>query len=101
VPSAYGALGFAGITGLLTGVTKAGSVEADAVIAAMEQMKYDVGKGEQHFRKCDHQAVQSVLVLESKPQAQMKGKWDIFQIVHTQPGDEKFLRSCQELGNKA
>ena len=36
VPSSYGSLGFAGLTGLLAGVTKAGSVDADAVIAAME-----------------------------------------------------------------
>ncbi len=101
VPSSYGALGFAGITGLLAGVSKAGAVEPDAVIAAMETMTYDVGKGEQRFRKCDHQAVQSVLVIESKPQAQMKGKQDIFNIVDTQSGDEKFLRSCEELGHKA
>jgi branched-chain amino acid transport system substrate-binding protein len=101
VPSAYGALGFAGTYGLLQGVTKAGSTDTDAVIAAMEQMKYDALKGEQYFRKCDHQAVQSVLIIESKPQAQMKGKWDIFQVVDTQPGDEQFLRTCQELGHNA
>jgi branched-chain amino acid transport system substrate-binding protein len=101
VPSAYGALGFAGVTGLLEGVTKAGSVDADAVIAAMEQIKYDVGKGEQYFRKCDHQAVQPVLVIESKAQAQMKGKWDIFDVVATQAADEKVLRTCEELGHKA
>ncbi|HEX8166137.1 MAG TPA: ABC transporter substrate-binding protein, partial [Beijerinckiaceae bacterium] len=101
VPSSYGALGFAGVTGLLAGVTKAGSVDADAVIAAMEAIRYDAGKGEQYFRKCDHQAVQSVLVIESKPQGQVKGKWDIFDVVQTQGGDEKVLRTCEELGHKA
>ena len=80
---------------------KAGSVEPDGVIAAMEQIKYDVGKGEQYFRKCDHQAVQPVLVIESKPQAKMTGKWDIFDVVSTQAGDEKVLRTCEELGHKA
>ena len=83
VPSSYGSLGFAGLTGLLAGVTKAGTVDADAVIAAMEAIKYDVGKGEQYFRKCDHQAVQSVLVIESKPEAKMKDKSDIFDVVQT------------------
>lgn len=101
VPSSYGSLGFAGLTGLLAGVTKAGSVDADAVIAAMEAIKYDVGKGEQYFRKCDHQAVQPVLVIESKPEAKMKSKSDIFDVVQTQAGDEKVLRTCQELGHKA
>ncbi|MFL5168528.1 MAG: ABC transporter substrate-binding protein, partial [Microvirga sp.] len=68
---------------------------------AMEAIKYDVGKGEQYFRKCDHQAVQPVLVIESKPEAKMKSKSDIFDVVQTQAGDEKVLRTCQELGHKA
>jgi branched-chain amino acid transport system substrate-binding protein len=101
VPTAYGALGFAGVHGLLEGVKKAGTADTDAVIAAMEQMKYDAYKGEQYFRKCDHQAVQSVLILESKPEGKMKGKFDIFDVVHTEPADEKVLRTCQELGHKA
>jgi branched-chain amino acid transport system substrate-binding protein len=101
VPTAYGALGFAGVHGILEGVKKAGSVETDAVIAAMEQLKYDAYKGEQYFRKCDHQAVQSVLVLESKAESKMKGKFDIFDVVHTEPADEKVLRTCEELGHKA
>jgi branched-chain amino acid transport system substrate-binding protein len=100
VPTAYGALGFAGVHGILEGVKKAGSSDTDAVIAAMEQMKYDAYKGEQYFRKCDHQAVQSVLVLESKPESKMKGKFDIFDVVHTEAADEKVLRTCEELGHK-
>lgn len=99
VPTDYGALGFAGIYALLEGVKKAGVTDPDAVIAALETLKYDAYKGEEYFRKCDHQAVQSVLVLESKPQAQVKSQYDVFNIVDTQPGEDKFLRSCQELGH--
>jgi branched-chain amino acid transport system substrate-binding protein len=101
VPSDYGALGYAGVYGLLEGVKKAGSTDAGAVIAAMEQMKYDAYKGEQYFRKCDHQAVQSVLILQSKPGSQMRGKWDIFDVVEIQGADESKLRTCEELGHKA
>ena len=101
VPTAYGALGFAGVHGLLEGVKKAGSSDTEAVIAALEQLKYDAYKGEQYFRKCDHQAVQSVLVIEAKPEKSMKGKWDIFDVVHTEAADEKVLRTCQELGHNA
>jgi branched-chain amino acid transport system substrate-binding protein len=89
------------VHGLLEGVKKAGSSDTDAVIAAMEQLKYDAYKGEQYFRKCDHQAVQSVLVLESKPESKMKSKFDIFDVVHTEAADEKVLRTCEELGHKA
>jgi branched-chain amino acid transport system substrate-binding protein len=99
VPSDYGAYGFAGIYGLLEGAKKAGSTESDAVIAAMEGMTYDAYKGEQRFRECDHQSVQSVLIIQSKPEAEMQGQWDLFDVVGTQPADEKFLRSCEELGH--
>lgn len=99
VPSDYAAYGFAGIYGLLEGVKKAGTTDTDAVIAAMETMKYDAYKGEQNFRKCDHQAIQAVLVLESKPDSQVKQKVDIFNIVATETGSEERLRSCKELGH--
>ena len=101
VPSAYGALGYAGVTGILEGVKKAGAVEPDAVIAALESLRYDAYKGEEYFRKCDHQAVQSVLVFESKAQSKVKGKWDIFEILANDKPDENQLRTCQELGHKA
>jgi branched-chain amino acid transport system substrate-binding protein len=101
VPSDYAAYGFAGVYGLLEGAKAAGSTDTDAVIAAMEKMKYDPYKGEQDFRQCDHQAVQSVLVIESKPDSQVKEKIDVFNIVATEKGSEERLRSCQELGHKA
>ena len=101
VPSAYGALGYAGVYGILKGVKEAGSTKTDEVIAAMESMKYDAYKGEQYFRKCDHQAVQSVLIIKAKPESEMRNQWDIFEILDTQPADEKFLRTCEELGHKA
>src|SRR5690606_984940 len=100
VPSAYGALGYAGVFGILNAVKEAGSTKADEVIAAMESMKYDPYKGEQYFRKCDHQAVQSVLILKAKAEADMRNEWDIFDIVGSQPADEEFLRTCEELGHK-
>ena len=99
VPSDYAAYGFAGIYGLLEGAKAAGSTDTDAVIAAMGKMKYDAYKGEQHFRQCDHQAVQTVLVLESKPDSQVKQKNDIFNIVATETGSEDRLRSCKDLGH--
>jgi branched-chain amino acid transport system substrate-binding protein len=99
VPSDYAAYGFAGVYGLLEGVKKAGSTDTDAVIAAMESLKYDACKGEQHFRKCDHQAVQPVLVLESKPDSKVKQKVDVFNILATEKGGEDRLRACKDLGH--
>lgn len=98
IPTDYGAYGFTGVTALLLGMRKAGGTDTDKVIAALEDLKYDVAKGPQYFRKCDHQAVQSVLVLRSKAKAEMKGENDLFEIVANDPGSESMLRSCAELG---
>ncbi|MDU6749677.1 MAG: ABC transporter substrate-binding protein, partial [Bradyrhizobium sp.] len=53
----------------------------------------------QHYRKCDHQSVQSVLVLESKKKSAMANDSDLFAIVASDPGADEMLRSCSELGH--
>lgn len=98
-PSDYGAYGYAGVGGLLQAVTAAGSTNADKVIAAMENMKYDLYKGQQHYRKCDHQSVQSVYIIESKAAKDQANEYDVFKVLHEDKADESFLRSCSELGH--
>ena len=100
VPSDYGALGYAGVRTVLTAVRNAGSTDTDKVIGAMRGLKYDYYKGPQYYRGCDHQSVQSVLIVRSKSK-DMKDKNDVFEIVAVDPPDEKSLRSCAELGHKA
>src|SRR5919197_8064 len=100
VPSDYGALGYAGVRAVLTAVRNAGSTDTEKVIGAMRALKYDYYKGPQYYRGCDHQSVQSVLIIESKNR-NMKDKNDVFQIVSVDPPDEKNLRTCEELGHKA
>ena len=100
VPSDYGAMGYAGVKTLLMGAKAAGSLDADKVIAAVEALKYDYYKGPEYYRKCDHQAVQSVLIIESKATPQ-KGDADVFNVISTDEPNEANLRSCTELGHKA
>jgi branched-chain amino acid transport system substrate-binding protein len=99
VPSDYGALGYAGVKTLLMGAKAAGSLDAEKVIAAVEALKYDYYKGPQYYRKCDHQSVQSVFIIESKQAAQ--GSPDVFNVIATEDPNEANLRSCEELGHKA
>lgn len=101
VPTDYGAYGYTGVSSLLMAIEKAGGTEAEKLIAAFEALKYDVAKGEQSYRKCDHQSVQSVLVLESKAKADMKSDADLFRIIANEPASESVLRSCSELGFKS
>ncbi|MCL6708536.1 ABC transporter substrate-binding protein [Pseudomonas sp. R2.Fl] len=98
VPTDYGAYGYTGVASLLMAIEAAGGTDSDKVIAAFEALKYDVAKGEQHYRKCDHQSVQSVLVLESKAKADMQSDADLFKVVANEPASEDVLRSCSELG---
>jgi len=100
VPSDYGALGYAGVKTLLMGAKAAGGTDTDKVIAAVEAMKYDYYKGPEYYRKCDHQAVQSVLIIESKSKPE-KGDADVFNVVATEEPSEKNLRTCEALGHKS
>lgn len=100
VPSDYGALGYGGVRTLLEGAKAAGSLDADKVIEAVEALKYDYYKGPQYYRKCDHQSVQSVLIIESKATPQ-KGDADVFNVIETEAPNDANLRSCEALGHKA
>lgn len=100
LPSDYGALGYGGVRTVLEAVKKAGSVDTDKVITALEGLKYDYYKGPEYYRKCDHQSVQSVLVIKSKSK-DMRNDSDVFEIIATDEPNEANLRSCEELGHKA
>jgi len=100
LPTDYGALGYGGVRTILAAVKNAGSVDTDKVIAALEALKYDFYKGPQYYRKCDHQSVQSVLVIRSKSK-DMRNESDVFEIIATDGPNEANLRSCEELGHKA
>ncbi|MFH1555692.1 MAG: ABC transporter substrate-binding protein [Pseudomonadota bacterium] len=97
-PTDYGAYGFTGVASLLLAIEKAGGTDTDKMVEALQNLKYDVAKGPQHYRACDHQSVQAVLVLESKKKADMANEQDLFAIIANDPGSEDMLRSCAELG---
>lgn len=98
IPTDYGAYGYTALRSLLQAMTAAGGTDTDKVIAALENLKYDIAKGPQSYRKCDHQSVQSVLILESRKKSDMKSENDLFRILAIEPGSESMLRSCSELG---
>jgi len=99
VPTDYGALGYAGVRTVLTAARNAKSTDADKVITALENLKYDFYKGPQSYRKCDHQSVQSLIMLQSKAGNQVRDKNDVFDVIGIDNGSEKMLRTCQELGH--
>lgn len=99
LPSDYGALGYAGVRSVLLAVREAKSTESLKVSIALRQLRYNSYKGDQFYRKCDHQSVQSVVIVESKSK-NMKDKYDVFNVLAIEGADEKNLRSCEEMGHK-
>ncbi len=99
VPSDYGALGYAGVRSVLQAVLLAKSTDSTPVSLALRQLKYNWYKGDQFYRKCDHQSVQSVVIVESKSK-NMKDKYDVFNVLAVEKADSNNLRSCEELGHK-
>ncbi|MBT9499909.1 MAG: ABC transporter substrate-binding protein [Burkholderiaceae bacterium] len=99
VPSDYGALGYAGVRSVLQAVLNAKSTDSLPVSIALRQLKYNWYKGEQFYRKCDHQSVQSVVIVESKSK-NMKDKYDVFNVLSIEDANEANLRSCDEMGHK-
>jgi branched-chain amino acid transport system substrate-binding protein len=99
-PSDYGAMAYSAVKSLLMAVKQAGSTDSDKVSAALTNLKYDTYKGPQYYRACDRQSVQSVLIIQSKNSKEAKDPADVFKVLRVEPGNEKLLRSCQELGHK-
>lgn len=97
-PSDYGAYGFGGVSALLSAMKAAKSDEPGPVAEALRTLEYDHYKGKQRIRACDGQSVQAVFVVASKAAAAMQGEHDIFELLTAQPADERYLRTCQELG---
>ena len=98
VPSDYGALGYAGVRAVLTAVKEAGTTETEKVIDTLQNLKYDFYKGAESYRSCDHQAVQSVFVIQSKSK-DMANQYDVFDVVSTDSADQVPLKSCAEEGH--
>jgi len=98
-PSDYGAMAYSAVKSLLLAVKSAGATDSDKVAAALSALKYDAYKGVQYYRGCDHQSVQSVLIIESTAK-ETKDPADVFKVLSVVPADEKLLRSCGELGFK-
>ncbi|QIJ01158.1 ABC transporter substrate-binding protein [Stutzerimonas balearica] len=72
-------------------VQRAGSLDGEAVIAALENHHYQLLKGEQYWRDFDHQNVQSIYAVRVRPRSEImqdRFKQDYFTIIHRMDGEE-------------
>lgn len=71
--------GFAAATAVVSAINKAGSIDTEKLIAAMEGMHFQTPKGEMVFRPEDHQALQSMYAFRIKVDPSVK--WAIPELV--------------------
>ncbi|MEW9671432.1 substrate-binding domain-containing protein [Ammoniphilus sp. 3BR4] len=64
VPDLFTAGGMSAAISIVEGIKKAGSTDADQLIAAMEGMEFDTPKGKMKFRAEDHQALQTLYAIK-------------------------------------
>jgi branched-chain amino acid transport system substrate-binding protein len=100
VPGDYAAYAYAGVRQVLEGIRATNDTANDRLIEALRNLKYDYYKGRQYYRRCDHQSVQSVLIVESIDKSQAKHEGDTLRVLAVEKADEARLRSCAELGLK-
>lgn len=79
-PLGYVEQGHAAVYAYANAIKKAGSTDANAVIAAMEGMTFDSAKGTRTFRKEDHQAILDVNFIEIGPREAEPG-WEVKNFV--------------------
>lgn len=66
---------------LIDGIVKAGTADPQAVVAAMEGMKYQGLTGDEEIRKADHQVLKNYYLLKGKAKAAMKNKDDYVDVI--------------------
>jgi len=93
-----GESGYVATNVLFMAMQKANTVtDKEKIVAAMEGLKYTLTKGPETIRACDHQRVQSYLLVRGKG---MKAKgWDLADIVAEIPGDS-IIMSCEDNAKK-
>jgi len=97
-PEQDGDCGYVATNLLFMAIEKAGTVtDKEKIMDALEDLHFTLTKGPEYIRGCDHQRVQSYVIVKGKGK---KAKdWDIADIVAEVPG-ESIIMSCEDNAKK-
>jgi branched-chain amino acid transport system substrate-binding protein len=95
-PASYGSYQYDAIKAWATAVEKAGSLDPLKVGVALEGMSFDYSSGQSIVRKCDHQMMHPVHITKGRSETQ--GDAGYRDVVASIAADQKYERSCEELG---
>jgi branched-chain amino acid transport system substrate-binding protein len=99
-PSGYAGYAYSATKELLWAIEKAGAIDPQKIRTLLEGRVYDHYKGKQWWRKCDHQAFQDWYIVKGREPKDVKKEWGFFEIAGKTTADEKWERTCEELGFK-
>jgi branched-chain amino acid transport system substrate-binding protein len=99
-PDSYAYLTTTGLNELAWAANKVGSLDPAKIVAALTDSshKFDYGKGEAYWRKCDRRAVQNWFIVRGKQEKDIKEKYDIFEHIGTVGTGPGYNLTCKELG---
>jgi branched-chain amino acid transport system substrate-binding protein len=91
------AMSYSAVFHYLKAVNAAGSREADAVAAKMRELPVNDFATKDGKVRIDGRVLRNLYLLQVKKPEESKGKWDLYNVVATVPGDEAF-RPLQDGG---
>ena len=90
-PGSAAASAYAIVQQWAAAATRAGSLDSERLIAALEDHSYRLLKDQQQWRAFDHQNVQSIYAVRVRPRAEImrdRFKQDYFEIIHRMAGEQ-------------
>jgi branched-chain amino acid transport system substrate-binding protein len=96
MPAGYGSYQYDALKAWADAATRAGSLEPSKLEAALEGMTFEYSSGQSFIRKCDHQMIHPVHIMQGRTETQ--GDAGYRDLVTTIAADERYERTCDELG---
>jgi branched-chain amino acid transport system substrate-binding protein len=87
-PCNGGATAFMNILLYKWAVERTKSFDPKNLIRVLEGHTFVGLKDQESFRSWDHQAIQTVYVVRGRSQAEMKGDWDVFEVLEAHSGED-------------
>jgi len=97
-PSGYASYQYNAIKAWAAAVEKAGSLDQKKIAENLKGAKFDYSSGPAFIRQCDNQLFQTVHIMVGRKETQGAQGYRDF-VLSIEP-DEKYERSCEELGHK-
>ena len=98
-PSGYAAYQYNAVKAWVAATEKAGALDQKKISEQLRGLEFDYSSGKSFIRKCDNQLFQAVHIMKGRSETQ--GTQGFRDFVISIEADEKYERTCEELGHKS